>query len=146
MYGQYLNFIAADQAEAAMKKINSSNELIQESSIGDNYVESLMESKLEKDATFLTSLGKDLEDKDEFYENIETLLEGTLKLFREIDVKPRTCSAAVDNQLLDESTIVNIYGKNMTKGINKEFTKPLSDGKLLEENRELSKMLLESTI
>jgi hypothetical protein len=47
---------------------------------------------------------------------------------------------------LNESTSLDIYSKYLTDKINKDFTKPLFEGTLLETNKEESKKLLESLL
>ena len=148
MYGQNLNFKAHEAAEHSRKLIEENGSL-QHARVGaEAFNKEFMESKLESDATFLFGLGKSLNESDmtSFTESLEMLLENTNKLFKEVDMKPRTCSGAIDNQELNESTVQEIYAKNLTSNMTAEFTQPLFEGTLLEDNKENSKLLMESII
>ena len=147
VYGNTLGFDAITSANAASKLIQESSELKELNKI-DSFSASLMENKLESDATFLFGMSSSLEEsaKEEYFKNLQFLLENTESLFKEVDMKPRTVSMAIDSQELNESTIQDIYGKNLTKSITKDFSQPLEEGKLLKDNKETSKLLLESAI
>mgnify|MGYP003572498275 CR=1 FL=1 len=141
-------FDAIAKATAAKKAIEESTKFAQPTIGADRYNDLLLESKLENDARFIVGMSTMLEEAqvDAFYKELETLLESTGDLYKEVDMKPRTCSRAVDTQELTESTISEIYSKNFTQSINKDFAQPLMEGTLLADYKDEAALLMESAI
>ncbi len=144
MYGQKLNFKASTAASKA-KQLIEENEFLKKPLIGaEMYNEDSMINKMEKDASFLNSLI--LEGSENGHSNLELLVESTYKLFKEVDLKPRMYSTAADLQELTESETHDLYGKILSTRINNSYSIPLSQGHLLEENKDVSKQILESAL
>ncbi len=135
-------------ANKSLKYLQESGKLAQPKIGADTYNGLLMESKLEKDATFLVTMGKDLDDskKELFYENLGLLMEATKSLFEEVNMKPRTCSRAIDGDEITENVQNELYAKHITDAVNKDFTKPLFEGTLLQDNKDNAKLLMEASI
>lgn len=141
-------FDMANKAEKALKQIEESTRYSQPVVGADRYNELLLESKLEKDAKFLMTFSSLLNESQmpEFMGNLQILLEATKDIFREVDMKPRTCSRAIDTQELTESAIINLYNKYLTENINKNYSLPLFEGTLLETHKKESRLLMESAL
>ncbi len=139
---------AGKSAGKALKYIQESGSLIQPTIGADRYNSILMEDKLEKDASFLVSLSEQLEEstKDLFFKDLEILLENTKLLFEEVNMKPRTCSRQIDSGEITESVQLGLYEKHMTDSITKDFTQPLFEGTLIQDNNDNVKLLMEASI
>jgi len=148
MYGQFLNFVALDQATKSTKLLEESDAIKQPLVGGDIFQENKMISKLENDAMFLASLSEKLEEssKEEYFGKLQELLENTDKLFREVDMKPRTCSVVLDTQELTEESAMNIYKRHLTENVTKDYIQPLTEGTLIQDNKEASKLILEASL
>jgi len=143
-----LAFAAEKASASSIKIIEEASSLIQPTIGSAHYSASSMESKLTHDASFFMKLADNLEESSRlsYVNNLTLFLEATDSLFKEVDAKGRTCSIAVDNQTLTESTSLEIYSKNLTKSINKDFSTPLFEGTLISNNKQEAKLLLESII
>lgn len=141
-------FDAANAASKSLKLLEESSKFAQPTIGADRYNELLLESKLSNDARFFASLSSALEesDKDMYFKNLEVLLEATMDIYKEVDMKPRTCSRAVDTQVLTENVIAGIYSKNFTEAVNKDYAQPLFEGTLLQDYKNESKLLMESAV
>lgn len=141
-------FNAASAASKALRKIEETTKFKQPMIGADRYNEALLESKLENDGRFFVGLASVLEESDRaaYIEKLGVLLEATADIFKEVDMKPRTCSRAVDTQTLTESAIDGIYSKNFTDAVSSNFSQPLFEGTLLEDNKEDAKLLMESVV
>jgi len=141
-------FEAANAGAKALKLLEESTKFEQPVIGADKYNESKLEHKLYHDANFFNHLGSKLEEseKTEFLGKLKELFETTVLLYKEVDMKPRTISQAVDSQELTENVIYDIYSKYLTENINKEYALPLLEGTLLEDHKSESKLLMESAI
>jgi len=141
-------FGAIHAATKALKALEESSKFTQPLIGADRYNEALLESKLENDAMFFKGLSSVLEESqvEKYFTSLGTLLEATMDIYKEVDMKPRTCSRTIDTQVLTESVIQEIYSKNFTQAINKDYAKPLFEGTLLFDHKKESKLLLESAI
>lgn len=148
MYNKQFIFEAASAGRKAKTLIEESAKIAQPKIGADQFNESALETKLSADGKFLLSLGDVLEESEQatYFENLSVLLEATQNLFVEVDMKPRTCSHAVDTQELTESVIQGIYTKNFTDAINKDFALPLFEGTLLQDNKTEAKLLTEAAV
>lgn len=148
-----LAFHAHSVAQKTLKKIEESKKLVTKGNAGANiYSSSLFESKTISDAKYLLSLGQGLleESKQELlFENIQKVYEKADELLQEVNMKPRMVSSSL-NQIgcdeLNENTMIRIYSDYLTNKINKDFTKPLFEGTLLETNKEESKFLMNQLV
>jgi len=149
MYGQNLNMLATSQARIAKHLIEENKKMVK-STVGANvYNDSIMESKLENDALFLSSLIQEAteEDKELYFKHLGILLESTSKFFKEVDLKPRQYSNALNiSKEITESSILSIYVKSFSDTINKEFAQPLTEGYLISDNMDSAKLILENTL
>jgi len=141
-------FNAANAGRKSLDLLEESAKYKQPTIGADTFNETILESKMTSDATFLAGLGKVLEEGEieAYISELGLLLEATGELYKEVDMKPRTCSNAVDTQELTESTINEIYSKNFTDAINKDFALPLFEGTLLEMYSSEAKLLTEASI
>jgi len=149
MYGQNLNMLATSQARIAKHLIEENKKMVK-SAIGANiYNDSIMESKLENDALFLSTLIQESteEDKELYFKHLGILLETTSNFFKEVDLKPRQYSNALNtSKEITESSVLSIYVKAFSDTINKEFAQPLTEGHLISDNEDSAKLILESTL
>jgi len=146
-----LNKMIFENASASKKALDliEEGQKLKKPAIGaDMFSEEALENKLQNDATFLVSLGKSLDESSrvEYFETLEIILENTASLYKEIDMKPRTCSHAIDTQELTESVAMSIYSKNLTESINKDFALPLFEGTLFDNYSKEVKMLTEASV
>ena len=109
-------FEAATAGSKSLKILQESTKYTQPTIGADTYNDSALEAKLENDGRFFVGLTSVLEEsaKEAYFGKLEILLEATQDIFKEVNMKPRTCSQAVDTQELTESTISEIYSKNFT--------------------------------
>lgn len=147
MYGNNFAMNIHKKAQATLKKLEESNALTPSILGGNSYSSALFESKTESDAKFLLALGNSLsaEGREVLFENISNVYEKAHELLQEVNARPRFVSIALQNELT-ESTSMNIYSSYLTNKINKDFTKPLFEGTLLQEYQDESKLLMESII
>ncbi len=143
-----LIFTAAAAGKKALDLIEENQKLVQPTIGADTFNVQALEDKLTNDANFLVGLGKSLNESDsiEYFKTLETILENTSSLYKEVDMKPRTISQAVDTQELTESITMEIYSKNFTESINSEYGLPLLEGKLLEKYPSETRLLTEAAV
>lgn len=143
-----LKFAAATAGAKSLKKLEESSKFKQPTIGADRFNNELLESKLENDARFFAGMTSILEEseKESYFASLGVLLEATMDIYKEVDMKPRTCSRAVDTQVLTESTISEIYSKNFTDSVNKDYGLPLFEGTLLTSYKAESKLLMESAV
>jgi hypothetical protein len=149
MYNNNQFMFAAASAGANAKKLLEESASIQQPTIGaDTYNEPALEAKLGNDGRFFMGLTSVLEEseKDTYFEQLSVLLEATQDIFIEVNMKPRTISQAVDTQELTESTVMEIYSKNFTNSVNKDFALPLFEGTLLADYKSEARILTEASI
>ena len=126
--------------------------LVTKGAAGSNiYSATLFENKTLSDAKFLISLGQGLLEEskqDVLLESIQNVYEKADELLQEVNMKPRMVSSALNpiGDELNESTSHRIYSDYLTCKINKDFTKPLFEGTLLETNKEESKFLMNQLV
>ena len=147
MYGNNFALNMHATAQKTLKKLEESQKLTPSIVGAHTYSQAIFENKTLSDAKFLLSLGESLpEDKKELlFESITNVYERADELLQEVNARPRFVSIALQNELT-ESTTQNIYASYLTNKINKEFTKPLFEGTLLQDYKDDSKLLMESII
>lgn len=148
MYNKQFIFEAAAAGAKSLKLLEESAKLKQPTIGADTFNESSLEAKLQHDGKFFMGLTSVLEEsqQEKYFEQLSILLEATQDIFIEINMKPRTCSQAVDTQELTESAISEIYSKNFTDKVNKDFALPLFEGTLLEMYKPEARLLTEASI
>lgn len=141
-------FAAASAGSKARKLLEESHKIAQPTIGADTFNESALEAKLGNDGRFFMGLTSVLEEseKDTYFEHLSILLEATQDIFMEVNMKPRTISRAVDTQELTESTAMEIYSKNFTNNVNKDFALPLFEGTLLSNYKKEARLLTEASI
>jgi hypothetical protein len=140
-------FAAHAAANKAMQEIQESKKFTQPTIGADKFNGTLLESKLNNDATFLVKLLQESGcNVAAAMPHLQTLMEATSDLFKEIDMKPRTCSAAIDTQELTESVKFEIYAKNITDEINENYSLPLFEGTLLTDHKDEASLLMKAGI
>lgn len=145
-------FHAHAASQRTLKKLEESKKLVTKGAAGSNiYSAALFESKTLSDAKFLLSLGQGLLEEskqDVLLESIQNVYEKADELLQEVNMKPRMVSPALNpiGDELNESTSHRIYSDYLTCKINKDFTKPLFEGTLLETNKEESKFLMNQLV
>ena len=148
MYDKNFIFEATTAARKSLEILEESNKYKQPTVGADQFNETALETKLSADGKFLLSLGDSLEESEQckYFDQLSILLEGTQDLFIEVNMKPRTCSHAVDTQELTESVTQEIYSKNFTDAVNKNFALPLFEGTLLQDHKAEAKLLTEAAV
>jgi len=141
-------FEAANAGRKSLDLLEESTKYDQPVVGADVFNASKLELKLESDGRFFADLTSVLEEseKEVYFEKLETLLEATVGIFKEVNMKPRTCSQAVDTQELTESTISEIYSKNFTDAVNKDYSLPLFEGTLLDMYKSEARLLTEAAV
>ena len=141
-------FAAANAGRKSLDLLEESTKYDQPIVGADVFNADKLEAKLENDGRFFAELTSVLEEseKEVYFEKLGLLLESTMGIFKEVNMKPRTCSQAVDTQELTESTISEIYSKNFTDAVNKDFALPLFEGTLLEVYKPEARLLTEAAI
>lgn len=141
-------FEAASAGRKSLNLLEESERYTQPVVGADVYNTDKIEAKLTNDGSFFAGLSSVLEEssKDAYYKELGLLLESTHSLFKEVNMKPRTCSQAVDTQELTESTIQGIYSKHFTDQINAEYALPLMEGTLLDSHKDEARLLTEAAI
>ncbi|MFA7127878.1 MAG: hypothetical protein WC136_01765 [Sphaerochaeta sp.] len=139
-------FDIVNQSKKALKKLEESKRYVQPTIGADRYNEILLESKLNHDANFFMHLGSSATDSNKYLNDLHIFLESVADLYKEVDMKPRTCSVSVDTKELNENSVLDIYSKQFSERINKQFTKPLFEGTLIPKYNKESKLLMESAI
>ncbi len=141
-------FDAATAGTRSLKLIEESTKYTQPTIGADTFNDEKLVLKLENDGRFFAGLTTVLEESqiEKYYEHLGLLLEATQDIFKEVNMKPRTCSQAVDTQELTESTIDGIYSKNFTDAVNKDYSLPLFEGTLLEVYKDEARLLTEAAI
>lgn len=127
------------------------NKIIKSSPVNSTYREFLIENKMIQDGNFLVSLGKKyLEPLNEasfkeFYAVIVESITIYNKLCMETDIQPKLISPALNyDKALTESTKLEIYKDYFVNNLNKKFSQPLLEGKLLTTYETETKLLLEN--
>jgi len=143
-----LGFDVQSAANKTKKLLEEASSLQKTNLVGDRFNQELFESKVENDASFFIKMINNLEEntKVSTLGKLQPLFENVKEILQEVNLKPRSCSAAIDNQVLNENTILNIYSKYLTENITKQYSQPLFEGTLLTENADYSKILMESLI
>jgi hypothetical protein len=143
-----LGFDVQSAANKTKKLLEEASSLQKTNLVGDRFNQELFEAKVENDASFFIKMMNNLEEstKVETIGKLQPLFENVKDILQEVNLKPRSCSAAVDNQELNESTITDIYSKYLTENITKQYSQPLFEGTLLADNADHSKLLMESLI
>ena len=141
-------FDAAAAGRKSLDFLEESTKYDQPAIGADVFNEDKLEAKLTNDGTFFAGMSSVLEEseRETYFGHLETLLEATQDLFKEVNMKPRTCSQAVDTQELNENTIQGIYTKHFTDQVNKDFALPLMEGTLLESYNDEARLLTEAAI
>lgn len=139
-------FDIVNQSKKALKKLEESKRYVQPTIGADRYNDMLLESKLNHDANFFMHLGSSATDSNKYLKDLHIFLESVADLYKEVDMKPRTCSVLVDTKELNENSVLDIYSKQFSERINKQFTKPLFEGTLIPTYNKESKLLMESAI
>ena len=141
-------FDAATAGSRSLKLLEESTRYTQPKIGADTFNDTALESKLTNDGRFFAGLTSVLEESEveKYFEHLGILLEATQDIFKEVNMKPRTCSQAVDTQELTESTIDGIYSKNFTDAVNKDYALPLFEGTLLEAYKDEARLLTEASI
>lgn len=136
-------------AQQTLKKLEEGRSLAPTKIEANTFSDTLFESKTLSDATFLINLGKEIgcnsETQELLFESVQLIYERAEELLQTVNMRPRMVSVSLQGEL-NESTSLDIYSKYLTDKINKDFTKPLFEGTLLETNKEESKKLLESLL
>jgi hypothetical protein len=134
----------------ALKSLQESK-TIKSSSTNSTYREFLIENKMLHDGNFLVSLGKKyLQPSNEtgyqeFYSIIAESITIYNKLCMETDIQPKLISPALNyDKALTESTKLEIYKEHFITALNKNYSQPLLEGKLLTIHEKETKLLLES--
>ena len=146
--GQKAMFNTHSAAEKALRKLEEGRSMIQPKIGADKYSAPLFESKVISDVTYLNYLCESIvpvEQREEFLENVQKIYENVDNLLQEVDSKARLCSAALNSQI-NENTSIGIYSNYLTEKVNKSFSKPLFEGTLLTSHKDESKLLMESLV
>lgn len=141
-------FKAATAGSKSLKLLEESTRYVQPKIGADTFNDKALEAKLENDGRFLVGLGSVLEESEmeKYFGHLETLLEATQDIYKEVNMKPRTCSMAVDTQELTESAIDSIYVKQFTENVNADYSLPLFEGTLLEKYDGEARLLTEASL
>lgn len=141
-------FEAATAGSKSLKLLEESTRYTQPKIGADVFNDAALESKLENDGRFFAGLTSVLEESatEKYFTHLGLLLEATQDIFKEVNMKPRTCSQAVDTQVLTESTIDGIYSKNFTDSVNRDYALPLFEGTLLDMYKSEARLLTEASI
>ena len=144
-----LAFSMHTAAQKTIKKLEEGKTLAPTKIEANTFSDTLFESKTLSDATFLINLGKEIgcspETQESLFESVQLIFERAEELLQTVNMRPRMVSVSLKDEL-NESTAIGIYSKYLTDKINKDFTKPLFEGTLLDSNKEDSKKLLEALL